>query len=562
MIPETAAKQAIVLGTKNRCSRLLCVIVEHCEQMISPQKAEDDKRWRSGMAEKRYLFGLDIGTGGSKGIITDLDGTIVAYHYCEHDVSKPKPGWAEHDAQKVWWQDFKVISRNLLDKAGIDSREIAAIGCSALSPDMLPVDDRGEPLRPAILYGIDTRTSEEINLLNQSIGEDKIYEVAGRNLSAQSIGPKISWLHLHEPENFRKTAKFLTATSYLVSKLTGVYTIDFCNAMGFTPLFDCRKLRWDEAMCAAINITSDQLPKIYPADQVVGKVTAQAAAETGLSRGTPVINGTADFAAELLSTGANQGDTVLIYGSTMLILSIIKEPVFRPLLLTPVFPGSEMYIFGGGTATAALITKWFRDNLGETELEMEKESGISAYQLLSQKAERVPVGSEGLIVLPYFSGERSPIWDEKARGMIFGLTLSHTKAHIYRAVLEGIAYSVKHHVEIMREAGVQVRRFISAGGGTKSRLWVSIVSDVTGIPQECVSESIGAPLGDAYLAGYGAGIFKDLSTLRKTWVKRGETVKPHWQRNRRYQDYYQVYRSLYPHTKEDMHRLALLGSID
>jgi len=510
------------------------------------------------LSVKKYLLGVDIGTEGSKGIITDLDGNVIAYDYCKHDISRPEAGWAEHDAEKIWWEDFKKISKNLLKKSKIEAKNIVAIGCSALSPDMLSVDINGRPLRPAILYGIDTRTSEEIKFLNKKIGKDKIYQISGTNLSSQSVGPKIFWLKKHEPEIFSRTDKFLTATSYIVFKLTGRFTVDYCNAMGFTPLFNYKKLEWDKEMCNSIGIIPDQLPKIYPANQVIGQITTEASEETGLNEGTPVINGTGDFAAEILSTGAIQGDTVLVYGSTMLILSIIKEPVFHPSLFSLMLPISEMYMFGGAMATSASITKWFRDNFGELELEAEKTTGTNAYDLLSQKAEEIPLGSQGLIVLPYFSGERSPIWDEKARGLIFGLTLSHTKAHIYRAILEGVAYGVKQHVDIIEKAGIKVNNFISAGGGTKTELWVRIISDVTGKKQKCVSEFIGSPLGDAYLAGYGVGLFNSLNPLRDKWVKTKQTIEPDMQNFNKYQDYYHIYRNLYPHTKEDMHALSAL----
>lgn len=514
--------------------------------------------WLNMGNNKKYLFGLDIGTEGSKGIITDLDGNVIAYNYCKHDISRPKLGWAEHDAEKIWWKDFKTVSKKLLEESKIKPKNIVAIGCSAILPCMLPVDIKNKPLRPAILYGIDTRTSEEIEFLNKKIGKEKIYQISGTNLSAQSVGPKIFWLKKYEPEIFSITDKFLTATSYIVFKLTGRYTIDYCNAMGFSPLFDCRKLEWNKEMCNSIGITSNQLPEIYPANQVIGKITIEASRDTGLNKGTPVINGTGDFAAEILSTGAIQGDTVLVYGSTMLILSIAKNPIFHPSLFTSMFPISEMHMFGGGMATSASITKWFRDNFGELELEEERKTGINAYDFLGQKAEEIPLGSQGLIVLPYFSGERSPIWDEKARGVIFGLTLSHTKAHLYRAILEGIAYGVKHHVDIMEEAGIKVNNFISVGGGIKTELWVRIMSDVTGKKQKCVSEFIGAPLGDAYLAGYGVGLFNNLNPLRDKWVKMKQTIEPDMQNYKKYQDYYHIYRNLYPHTRKDMHALTAL----
>jgi xylulokinase len=512
----------------------------------------------------KYLFGIDIGTEHSKGAITDLDGNIIATHTCSHGVSRPKPGWVEHDADEVWWKDFKTISKVMLEKAMIDPKEIAAIGISAILPVVLPVDQKGNPLRPAILYGCDTRTSEEIKILTKIIGQEKIIRLTGADLNTNSVGPKIYWLQRHEADIFKKAAKFICATSYLIFKLTGNYVIDYNNASGFDPLYDLNSKAWNEDICAVLGIKKEQLPEIYSSQEVIGRVTARVAKETGLSEGTQVIAGTGDANAEFMSTAPQIGDTVLTWGSTFCFLSLSDKPLKNNSLKTAMTVGySSLYnahLTGGGMSTSASITKWFRDNFGKLEMEIEEKIGINAYDLLIHEAEQVPPGSDGLVLLPYFSGERSPIWDNKARGLLLGLTLSHTKSHVYRAILEGVAYGVKHNIDEMSKAGVEIKNILSVGGGTRSRLWTEIVSDVTGIKQKIISSNVGSHIGDCYLAGIGIGLFKGLNTLRDVWLKKNRIVRPNMINHKIYKEYYKIYRRLYPVTKDAMHKISDLNS--
>lgn len=510
---------------------------------------------------KKYLLGFDIGTQGSKGIIIDLEGNLAAYSYCPHDVIHKKPEWAEHDALKTWWGDFVTVSRDLLGKSGIEPDAIAAVGVSALFPCMLPVDEQGKPLRNAILYGIDTRTAEEINILNEQIGEKKILEVVKAPLSTQSVGPKILWYKRNEPELFKRTRWFLPAAGFVVSRLTGKYTIDRSTAKETALFYNFATRRWDDGMCLNVGIEKEQLPEILEACDIAGTVTAQASAQTGLSEGTPVVAGTGDFLAELLSMGGKSGDTLLTYGSTMIVFHMTDKPVFIDSLTTVMYPMDGLYVTGGGTSASGSVTKWFKEEFGSDETSAEKTKGVNAYQQLSDSASAVPAGSDGLVLLPYFAGERSPIWDPKARGVIAGLTLSHTKAHIYRAILEGTCYSVRQHLDVMKSAGLKISRLVSTGGGIKSRLWTQIMSDVTGAEQVCFSNSMGAPAGDAYLAGIGVGLFKDMSVMREKWIKEPWIIRPDSDNRRVYDKCYEVYKDLYPATKKQMHMLAEIADI-
>jgi xylulokinase len=422
---------------------------------------------------------------------------------------------------------------------------------------MLPLDVNGRPLRPGILYGIDTRARAEMLAMNQTL------DLVGTDtLSAQDAGPKIVWFRDHEPEHWRRTYKIVSAHGYVVARLTGRYTIDYTTAVGFRPFFDGRG--WDAAMCARYQVPLACMPDVVEATDIVGAVSLHAAAETGLAEGTPVIAGLTDSSAEVVSTGvASEGDLIVSYGTTMGMLALTTRPVNCPGLfcgkylaggLSNLYDG--LFTIGGSMATSAALTRWFRDNFGQTERRAEQELGINAYQVLGLEAEAVPSGSDGLVVLPYFSGERSPIHDEEAQGVLFGLTLAHTRGHVYRALLEGISYGLAHHLELMQQAGLRLNRIVATGGGSRNRPWAQIVCDVTGLPQAIQSAS-SAALGVAFLAGVGVGLFRELQEIRP-WVPPDVELRPRAGLYDRYRAYYRVYRQLYEHTKEDMHAIAAL----
>ncbi len=508
----------------------------------------------------RYLLGVDVGTSGSKGVIVDLAGRVLAHHSVEHETVSPQPGWYEHDADQIWWGDTVLVIRALLGQAGIPPAEIAGVGLSALCPDMLPLDEDGRPLRPAILYGIDTRTDAEIEWINQELGADFIFQKSGNTLSAQSVTPKALWFKRHEPELYARTRKIHGGSSYLLFKMTGEHAVDMGTAVFYTPVLDIHTHRWDPDVSRALGIDPDLLPRVDYGVNVAGKVTPRAAAETGLVAGTPVVTGSCDASAEVVSVGAlAPGDCGVTYGSTICLLVATEELNPHPSFSFIPHVVPDLYILGAGTATSASLTRWFRNNFGHVEMEAERLLGLNAYHMLSDEAAQVPAGSEGLVVLPYFAGERTPLWDTQARGCILGLTLTHSRAHVYRALLEGTAYSVRHNLDVMGETGTEVNRLIATGGGVRSALWTQIMSDVTGSPQEVVDVPYGSPYGSAYMAGYGVGLFSDFRTLREKWVKVARRIEPNPELKPLYDQYYQIYRQTYERTKENMHALARLA---
>jgi xylulokinase len=504
------------------------------------------------------LLGVDIGTYSSKGVLCSPSGEVLATETVEHGLSLPKPGWAEQDADAIWWADFVAITRKLLG-AKYSGADVGAVGVSAIGACMLPVDRNGKPLRPGILYGIDTRATDEIAWLNEHFGEEAMFELSGMALTSQAIGPKILWLRRNEPDIYAQTYTFLTASSYLVLRLTGEYVIDRHTASYFNPLVNLETVEWDDRFAEPI-VELDQLPKMLWSDELAGGVSEVAASETGLKAGTPVSAGVVDAAAEAISVGVEvPGDMMIMYGTTMFFIHVTDRPVPDPRMWATAycFPGT--YDIAAGMATSGALTRWFRDQFGQPEMEVEVRGGENAYAALASAATQIPPGAEGLICLPYFSGERTPINDPEARGVFAGLTLSHTKSHLYRSVLEGTAFGVRHNLDAMRAMGAEPKRLVAVGGGAKNRLWLQIVSDVTGVPQVVPKRTIGASLGDAFLAGLATGIVPDHAALQRDWVQIESILEPNPSDARVYEEYYQVYRNLYDHAKEDLHALARLG---
>lgn len=484
------------------------------------------------------LLGVDVGTSSTKGVLAHPDGEVVATAERPHDLSLPRPGWAEHDAEEVWWADFVSICRELLEDAGGDP---AAVCTSGIGACLLPADENGKPLRPAMLYGIDTRAANEIEELNERYGEEALLSRCGSVLTTQAVGPKLLWLARNEPEVWEKTEKFFMANSFLAHRLTGEYVLDHHSASQCDPLYDVHENRWigDHAEDIAPGLPLPRL--VWPAE-VVGEVRGGAAEETGIPASTPVVAGTIDAWSEGLSVGVqNPGDLMLMYGTTMFLIEILEKPLAHPGLwgTTGLLPGTHN--LAAGMATSGALTGWLRGISG----------GVS-YEQLTEEAATAPPGSDALVVLPYFAGERTPLFDPKARGLVSGLTLSHGRGHLYRAVLEATAYGVRHILEFMQEVGGEAERFVAVGGGTKGGLWTQIVSDVTGREQQLPEETIGAAYGDALLAARAVGLVEP----ETDWSRIVDTVGPDEENREVYDELYRVYRELYPATREQMHALA------
>jgi xylulokinase len=486
------------------------------------------------------LLGIDIGTSSSKGVLTRSDGQLVAQAVREHTTSSPRPGWVEHDAEQVWWRDFTELAVELLAGAPAGER-LGGVGVSGIGPCLLPAGDDDEPLRPAILYGVDTRSGDQVAELTARYGQDEIMRRCGSALTSQALGPKFAWVRQREPEVYGRMRRWYMASSYLVRRLTGAYVLDHHSASQCDPLHDLRGGGWIEEWCEEV-APGLQWPRlVWPAD-VVGEVTPEAATATGIPAGTPVVAGTVDAWAESASAGATSpGDLMLMYGTTMFLVDVVGEPVPDIRLWSTAGAYEGTYCLAAGMATSGAITAWLRDLTG------------ADYGTLTEEAAALPPGAEGLLMLPYFAGERTPVFDPDARGVVAGLTLRHGRAHLYRAALEATAFGVRHNLAAMREAGGDLRRLVAVGGGARD-LWTQIVTDVTGLEQSVPRHTVGAAHGDAFLAAVGTGLARreDIAA----WNPHRSTVVPDPERSRVYDELYEHYLGLYPSTRETVHALA------
>jgi xylulokinase len=497
------------------------------------------------------LLGIDIGTYSSKGALCRPNGEVVADARVDHGMSVPQPGYAEHDADLVWWADFTALARLLCGKVPPGDR-IAGVAASAIGPCLLPVDDQGRPLRPGILYGVDVRATTQIAGLEARYGREALFSLGGMRLTSQAIGPKILWLREHEPETYQRAARFHTASSYVVFRLTGEHVIDRHTASHFNPLIDLDRLAWDDRFADGI-VSADQLPALRWSDEIAGHVTPAAAAATGIPIDTPVTAGAVDALAEAVSVGVvRPGDLMLMYGSTAFLILVTEAPRTHPDLWATAgaFPGQ--HALAAGMATTGSATTWFRDQLGR---DLAADAG-DGYGRLADEAATSPVGANGLLFLPYLSGERTPLHDPDARGVIAGLSLAHSRGDLYRALLEGTAFGIRHILETMRASGAAIERVVAVGGGATSRLWLEIVSNVAGISQLVPAQTVGASYGDAFLAGVATGVVDDVSALDRDWVRMTGRIDPTPATASAYDEFYALFGELYRGSAATVHALA------
>lgn len=490
------------------------------------------------MLNQACVLGVDIGTSSSKGVLVTLDGAVAATATRQHAVDRPLPGHVEMDAP-VWWEEAAGIIAELM--ASAPGHDVLAVGVSGMGPCVLVTGADDVPRRPAILYGIDTRATVQIGQLTERFGgAQAIRERCGSALSTQAVGPKLAWLAEHEPEAVSGQWRLYQPSSFLGRHLTGRYYADHHSASQSVPMYDSHAQQWHSRWCAEI-APGLQLPPLVWPGEVIGEVTAEAAAQTGLPQGIPVIAGTIDAWSEALSVGAHRvGDLMLMYGTTMFLINTVAEPLTSPTLWGTVgaLPGTRN--LAGGMATSGAITGWLRELFGSM-----------GYPQLLALAEQSGPGANGLLMLPYFAGERTPVADPDARGVIAGLTLTHTRGDLYRAALEATAFGVRHNLEAIEDAGGHVERIVAVGGGTQGKLWTQIVSDVTGLPQAIPAVTVGASFGAAYLAA-SAVAKPDIDG----WNPIVETREPRPELRPGYDELYTHYRDLYPATAPIVHALA------
>lgn len=494
------------------------------------------------------FLGVDVGTGSSKAVAVDERGTVLATARRDHRTSSPAPGRFEHDVDDVWLDEPLRLVRELLHTVTADGvrspSDVGAVCFSGIGPAIVPADAGGAPLRPGILYGIDTRAEREVALANGELGEELLLGHCGNLLSSQSVGPKLTWLHHHEPAVWQAARKVFCPPSYAVFRLTGEYVFDRYTASGSDPLYDMVSGDWWDAGWASVPGSERiERPRLAEPVETVGTLHRAGAELTGLPVGTPVLAGTVDAMAESYSVGVEAtGDLMLMYGSTLFMIEVTDR----------FFPAQPLWAVSGlrrdqralaaGMSTGGLVTSWLSEQLGSPVAELVVE------------AETSPPGSRGLVLLPYLSGERTPFEDPRARGAWVGLALRHTRADLARSALESIGYGIRHNIDKMAELGAPPQRLVAVGGGAQSRAWLQIVSDICQAPQDVPALTVGAAYGDARMAADACGC--DVSG----WNPPSYRVEPRAEVAPLYDELFDLYTSLYAPLRDSMHRLSALNS--
>jgi xylulokinase len=507
------------------------------------------------LTKTKYILAHDTGTGGDKAVLCDLNGQVLFSAYQSYGISYPQPGWVEQDPDELW-RAVASTTRQVLFESGIDPADVIGVGISAQMWNTLPVDKNGKPLSPMLSW-LDLRSVRQADRL--MIGElpSFIYEHTGNIPTAKDSIPKILWLKEERPEIWERTAFLLDCKEYILFKLTGRIAIDWVGASVYF-LFDPVTKQWSQEVCRELGIPIEKLPPAFPCTDVIGAITPEASRETGLVAGTPVVICAGDVAVAQAGAGANrEGKVHLCIGTATWVgisTATFRNDPHKPFWgLNHIDP--DKYIIAGEMETGGGALMWFRDVLCREEQRQASADGTSSYDLLTDMAGSVPAGSDKLIFLPWLSGERAPVLDHYARGGYIGLTMSHTKAHMTRAVMEGVAFHLRWICEAMEKTGFVIDGFNGIGGGCNSPVWVQIIADITGRPLSVVKNHLEAgAVGAALTVAVGLGIHPDMDSVDDL-VGIDRVIQPNPANRSRYEHLYQIYRDLYTALVPIHHRL-------
>lgn len=504
-----------------------------------------------------YFLGIDVGTSSLKTGLWRADGHLAARAARSYPTNRPSPTWAEQNPLD-WWKALCETVQQALHDGGVRASEIAGIGIDSTGWTFVPVDQAGVPLYAAPIWQ-DRRAQREAALLRQHPDAERLVQLSANPLDEAYATAKVQWLRAHHPDVYDRTDQFLISSGFLVRKLTDVNSCDHSQAYAFH-CFDVRRARWDEAAADSLGIDLAKLPPLFPSCQVVGEVTASAAAETGLAAGIPVIAGGLDAAVGAFGSGvaragltADQGGTA--FGLSIALDHVIVEPrlIFSPHVLP------NLYLLQGGTVGGGTFD-WFRRQFGQAEQVAADLLGQDVYSLMTAEADRSVPGANGLIFLPYMSGERSPIWDSDARGLFLGLSYGTQRADLIRAMMEGCVFAVYHNMQVAVEAGAQITEWIGIGGAANSPGWCQLKADITNRPFTVARRATGElgdnTLGLAVMAGSGTGQYADPVETIEQFLPQRQIYQPDARRHAIYQDLFPIYRSAYDRLKPAFAALA------
>jgi xylulokinase len=507
------------------------------------------------LTNQKYILAHDAGTGGNKAVLCDLNGLVLHSAYQSYGLSYPQAEWVEQDPDELWMV-VAATTRQVLQESGIDPADVIGVGVSAQMWNTLPVDEKGTPLSPMLSW-LDLRSVRQADRVLEGDTPSLIFKHTGNIPTAKDSIPKILWLKEERPEIWDRTAYLLDCKEYILFKLTGRIAIDWVGASVYF-LFNPYTKRWSQEVCSHLGIPLEKLPPAFPCTEVIGEITIDAARETGLKAGTPVVICAGDVAVAQVGAGANrEGKVHLCIGTATWVgvsTATFRNDPEKPFWgLNHIDPNK--YIIAGEMETGGGALMWFRDVLCQEECHQAAVAGTSSYDLLTKLAASVPPGSDKLIFLPWLSGERAPVLDHYARGGYIGMTMSHNKAHMTRAIMEGVAYHLRWICEAMEKTGFVIDSFNGIGGGCNSPVWTQIIADVTGRPLNLVKNHMEAgAAGAALTVAVGLGIHPSMDSLDDL-ISIDRIIEPVEAHRQRYNDLYRIYRDLYTVLVPIHHRL-------
>lgn len=506
-----------------------------------------------------YLLGIDLGTSATKTVLFDHEGRALCDASQEYPLLQPRNGWAEQHPED-WWAAAKTTIRAVLQKSGVEPKEIRGIGISGQMHGLVLLDEHGAVLRPAILW-CDGRTGEECAEITAKTGRDRLIAITANPALTGFTAGKILWVRRNENEIYQKARHILLPKDYVRYKLTGEYWGEMSDASG-TNLLDVPGRCWSKEVLDILDIDPALLPPLKESSDPAGHVTDEAAQETGLFPGTIVAAGAGDNAAAAVGTGVvEEGKAFITIGTSGVIFAhsdtVEIDPMGRVHTFCAAVPGA--YTVMSCSLAAGLSLKWFRDAFCMPECEAAKQMGADPYALMNEEAAQSPAGARRLLFLPYLMGERSPILDSNARGAFIGLSAIHTRRDMLRAVMEGVIYSQRQNLDVLRGMHVVPDAMLATGGGAKSPLWRGMMADMFGMPVKTVANTEGPALGAAILAGVACGLYKDIPAACKALIRENEPIQPSNAHKAAYEAMYAIYAALYPRLKDSFSALAALN---
>lgn len=503
-----------------------------------------------------YLIGVDLGTSGTKTVLFSSSGQPIASKTIEYPLYQPQNGWAEQEP-KDWWNAACGSMKAVISESGINPKDIKGIGISGQMHGLVMLDKSGNVLRRSIIW-CDQRTAAECDEITAKVGASRLIELTANPALTGFTASKILWVRNHEPEVYEKCAHILLPKDYVRYMLTGEFATEVSDASGMQ-LLDVPNRCWSDEVLSKLGIDKSLLAKVYESPEVTGKVSKQASELCGVPAGTPVVGGAGDNAAAAVGTGTVQdGIAFTTLGTSGVVFAhtdkLSIDPKGRVHTFCCAVPGSWHVM--GVTQAAGLSLKWFRDNFCDAEMVAAKGMKKDPYYLMDKQAENIPIGAERLLYLPYLMGERTPHLDPNCRGAFIGLSAMHTRQHMLRAVMEGVVYSQRDSVEVLRGMGVKINDMLACGGGGTSPLWRQMLADVYGCPVKTVVSKEGPALGVAILAAVGTGIYKSVQEACKEVIKTNPAQNPIEANSKEYEKFYKMYTELYPALKESYAKLA------